>query len=525
MNNKNERQIRRRFALLIGVNEYMDKDYPSLQQTKNDVIGLEGLLTQVGYEVQSLHCQMEDAGSRPTKKNICFELEKICNRVGEGDLLLIYYSGHGTAVNGNAYLAPSDANKSDLADSAIDLEEFKNKIIKAEAQAKVLFLDVCHAGIERVRDAEGMSPEFERHIFLGAEGTATLSACMHHECAWNYGANGVFTYYLLEGLNGKAAQPGKRFITFNDLNVYVTGKVRTWAEAHGHKQTPNSSAHLVGDPPLVEFGDIEKFYGGPGGGFSKEPPGRRRQVRTVFPGLPANPFNDIMAIVEPARFIGRTSEIRRLWNLLQAGSVTLKGDPKIGKSSMLLNLAQNWPGRKIGPINFDRLSSADDFYKYIAGALGLGSNSWDGICRALENSEALLLLDELDAAPKRGITHDDMTHFRALCEINRNFKIVAVSRAPLRDVFPDTGIGSPLYNILQPLTLGELKPEDALSILEHPWAPEASKFTPADCQELLVTAGCHPFKLKRAAFHYYEFLSDSDYRWKEAFQRDLEQML
>jgi hypothetical protein len=506
VNNKNGRQIRRRFALLIGVNEYMDNNYPSLQESKNDVISLEGLLTQLGYMVRTLHCQQEDPGSRPAKKNINYELEKICTDVGEGDLLFIYYSGHGVAQDGKAYLVPSDADKSNLVDSAIDLEEFKNKIIKADAQAKVLFLDACRVGIERVRDAEGMSPEFERHIFLEAEGTATLAACMRHEYAWNHGENGVFTYYLLEGLNGEAAQPGKRFITFNDLNVYITDKVRTWAKERQKKQTLNSSNHLVGDLPLVEL---------------------KRIPVVVSPNsiLSKNPFNDIMAIADPVRFIGRQSEIRRLWTLLQAGSVTLKGEPKIGKSSMLLNLAQNWPGRKIGPINFDRLGSADDFYKYIAGELGLESNSWDAICRALENSEALLLLDELDAAPKRGITHDDMSHFRALCELNRNFKIVAVSRAPLKEVFPDTGKGSPIYNILQPLSLGELKQEDALLLLEHPWAPEASKFTQAACQELLIAAGCHPFKLKRAAYHYYEFLSDSDYRWEEAFQQDLELML
>ncbi|MCU0286723.1 MAG: caspase family protein [Acidobacteria bacterium] len=516
MNTKNKRHIHNRYALLIGVNEYLDNNYPSLQESKNDVISLGELLIQLGYKVRLLHCQMIEPERRPTKEDINYELEQVCTDVGEGDLLLIYYSGHGTTANGKAYLVPLDADKTNLAISAIDLDEFKEKIIGAGAQAKILFLDACRAGNERVRDGEGMSPEFERHIFLEAGGTATFAACMHHEFAWNYDNNGVFTHYLMEGLNGKAAQQGKRFITFNDINVYVTDKVRTWGEAHGHKQTPNSSTHLVGDPALVEFEDSEKFYGGPGGGFSKEPPGRRR---------PANPFNDIMAIVEPVRFIGRTSEMRRLWNLLQAGSVTLKGDHKIGKSSMLLNLAQKWPGRKIGPINFDQLGNADDFYKYIAGALGLMSNSWESICRALENSEALLLLDEMDAAPKRGITHDDMSHFRALCEINRDFKIVAVSRAPLKEVFPDTGNGSPLYNILQPLTLEELKHEDAFLLLEHTWAPEAPKFTPAACQELLLTAGYHPFKLKRAAFHYYEFLSDSSYHWKEAFQHDLDQML
>ena len=150
MDTKNKRHIHNRYALLIGVNEYMDNNYPSLQESKNDVISLGELLIQLGYKVRILHCQMTEPESRPTKKNINYELEKICIGVGEGDLLLIYYSGHGTTANGKAYLVPFDTDKTNLADSAIDLNEFKGKIIGAGAQAKILFLDACYAGNERV---------------------------------------------------------------------------------------------------------------------------------------------------------------------------------------------------------------------------------------------------------------------------------------------------------------------------------------------------------------------------------------
>lgn len=500
-----ERLIRNRFALLIGVNEYVDTSFQSLQQTKNDVKSLNNLLLQLGYKVRILHCQKQDPRSRPTKKNICHKLEKICGEVGDGDLLLVHFGGHGALENEKAFLVPSDASKENLEESAIELEEFKKRIIQSAAQAKILFLDACHAGIER-REGAGMSPGFERHIFLEAEGTATLAACMRHQEAWNYGGNGVFTHYILEGLNGKAAKKDKRFITFDDLKYYVTDKVKTWAESHGRIQTPSHSSQLVGDPPLVEL--------------------ESKPVIVSPPPAPSdNPFTDTLAICKPERFIGRKTETRRLRNLLKDGSVTLKGEPKIGKSSMLWNLAQTWPGKKIGPINFDSLSSPDDFYKEIARSLKLENHNWNVICRTLENLETLLLLDELDSAPKRGITHDDMSHFRAVCESNKGFKIVAVSRAPLKQVFPDTGIGSPFYNILQPLTLEKMNREDALSLLEHPWAPEASKFAPAAYEELLVISQYHPFKLQRAAYHYYEGLGDSNYRWKDAFQQDMEQML
>jgi hypothetical protein len=535
---KMERRIQRRFALLIGVDQYDDPFFQPVSQTTNDVAELEDVLTGYGYEVRTLHSHQEDAGRKPTKANFDAELEKIGNKVRPydgkhpGDLLWVYFGGHGELdTDRNAYLVTSDSRISMLAETAIDLEEFKEKIVGVNAQARILFLDACHAGIERVREAGGMSPDFERHIFLEAEGTATLAACMSHEAAYHHHItpNGVFTHYLLEGLKGKAAQKDKRFITFDDLRYYVTDKVRTWAEARRKKQTPNASSHLVGDPPLVELEYCKKFCGSPGGtnrsplpgAFSKESPGRRRQI----PDWPRNPFTDTLAIRDPLRFIGRKTENRRLWNYLQDGSVALRGEPKIGKSSMMLHLARQWEGKKIGPINFYQLGSLDDFYKYIARELELESYDWSAICEALDSREVLLLLDELDAAPKRDITHEDMSYFRAVCESNRNFKILAISRAPLKEVFPDTGVGSPFYNLLQPITLKDLNRDDALSLLEHPWAPEASMFDKATCEELLATAGLHPFKLQRAAFHCYENLMDHHYHWKEAFQQDMEQML
>lgn len=510
---KTERRIHGHFALLIGVDDYHDPFFQSLPQTTHDVVGLENLLRQFGYTVQTLHSQQGEPGSKPTKVSINVALEKFFQKDRRfskghpGDLLLVYFGGHGFFENGKAYLIPSDGHRSMLAETAIDLEEFKKKIVKAKVQAKILLLDACRAGIERVRDVQGMSPEFAEHVFLEAEGTATLAACMHHEVAWNYGNNGVFTHYLLEGLNGKAAQEGKRYITFNDLSCYVTAKVKAWAKARNKIQTPNYISHLVGDPPLVEFDN-------------------KSEIKKKGPSpLLRNPFTDMLAIQEPHRFIGRKTETSRLWDFLQIGSVSLQGEPKIGKSSMMLHIARKWPGKIIGPINFDQLGSPDDFYKYIANELKLKSYDWSDICEALESIEALLLLDELDVAPKRGISHDHMSYFRAVCESNRDFKILAVSRVELKKVFPDTGMGSPIYNIMQPLTLKELKREDALLLLEHPWAPESKKFTQATCEDIIATAGLHPFKLQRAAYHYYLSLNEPTYHWKDGFQQDIEQML
>jgi hypothetical protein len=238
-----------------------------------------------------------------------------------------------------------------------------------------------------------------------------------------------------------------------------------------------------------------------------------------------NPFTTTLAISDPARFIGRETEMRRLLTLLQDSSVALQGEPKIGKSSLLFHIARKWKGQIIGPINCLELDGQEDFYELIAEGLELEKSDWRTIRRALYDRSILILIDELDVAPDRGLTQDELNRFRAVCEKNPGFKMVAVSRTPLKEVFPDPGWGSPLYNLLQPLTLGPLTRAEALMLLSHPWIPKARNFDTAICELLLRITGCHPFKLQKAAFHCYEALGDTSYDWQAAFQHDVEHLL
>jgi hypothetical protein len=193
----------------------------------------------------------------------------------------------------------------------------------------------------------------------------------------------------------------------------------------------------------------------------------------------------------------------------------------------MLHLVRNWSSdaKVIGPLDCMSLEDRDDFYEQIAEAFELENSNWRTIRRALSINRFLLLVDELDTAPEQGLTHTDLTRFRAICGSNENFKMVAVSRIPLKEVFPDTGIGSPAFNFLVPFTLGSLTEADARQLLNHPWAPDAPLFDAGTCEQLLELTGYHPYKLQRASFHRFEFLADPAYDWQAGYRQDMEQML
>ncbi|MBN2394621.1 MAG: CHAT domain-containing protein, partial [Anaerolineae bacterium] len=253
-------------------------------------------------------------------------------------------------------------------------------------------------------------------------------------------------------------------------------------------------------------------------------------VRAAPASLPPNPFTDMLVIRDASRFIGRDAELRRVRSLLRSGSVTLVGEPKIGKSSLMARLADLWKtvngGRVFGPLDCQGVWDRADFFAELAKLIGLPvTDDRRALRDALRITSGLLLIDEMDCAPGWGLTDNDFALFRAVCSHNPGFRLLVVSRTPLKTLFPDARRGSPAYNFLLPYTLGELSDVDARTLLAHPWDTTAPTFDAATVDALLALAGTHPFKLQRAAHHRYEALRDPKYDWQTAYRDEIVQLL
>jgi len=499
-------EIRARYALLIGVRDYENAAYRSLPHTVHDVIELEKALSEAGYTTRVLHSDQPDVNLKPTRNHIWDSLENLAGQTGPGDLLLVYFGGHGDLREEAAYLVPCDGGKFSLHRTAVDLDDFKQTLAAAGAQAKVLILDACHSGIGR--DAAGMDEAFARHVYLEATGTATLASCRKGEVAYEHheSSHGAFTHYLLAGLRGAAIQERSGFVSFNGLSNYVTATVKKWAIGQGLQQWPNATTELVGDPPLIQ-------------------PPNHPVPRSPEHSTPPNPFTDTLAIRDPVRFIGRETHLRRLMRVLRGGSVALVGDRKIGKSSLLHRLAHSLrqePGQVVVFWDFFDLGDVKHLLMAANKALGAEGEKWDHFKRAVRGRRMVLLLDEFDVAPERGFDLDHLRQCRALCQVERGLRLVTASRTLPREIFPDPGAGSWPYDFLGVQPLGPFTPDEACRLLAHPWAPDALSFEDATRDELIALSGCHPYRLQRAAYHRYEALCDAAYDWRTSYELDLE---
>ncbi len=94
------------------------------------------------------------------------------------------------------------------------------------------------------------------NVYELAEGFALIAASTAQQKARESPdrKSGVFTYYLLEGLSGKADRGKKEFVTVDDLKTYVLDSLRRWSVENGEIiQEPTAQTEGLGDIILADY--------------------------------------------------------------------------------------------------------------------------------------------------------------------------------------------------------------------------------------------------------------------------------
>jgi eukaryotic-like serine/threonine-protein kinase len=152
------------------------------------------------------------------------------------DVLLFYFAGHGASTELGASLVTFDNQEYS---EGIDLPKLAAIMSASECRNSVTLLDCCHAGAAKYR-GDGQSTvlraEDIHRIYSGLDSSkAILAACGELELAaeeYDTG-HGIFTYYLLQGLIGEAADYQGN-VSVHSLYDYVS---RPFAE-RDIEQTP-----------------------------------------------------------------------------------------------------------------------------------------------------------------------------------------------------------------------------------------------------------------------------------------------
>ncbi|MGD0348149.1 MAG: polysaccharide deacetylase family protein [Terracidiphilus sp.] len=242
---------RESWAAIIGIDDYVN--WQKLQYAVHDALGVKDMLIQK-YNFKPDHVFTLLDG-QATRQNILSLLgDKLGGtQVQHEDRVFVFFAGHGATrklASGRelGYIVPVDADLTDLEGSAISMTNFQD-ISEAIPAKHVLFvMDSCYSGLALTR---GGMPAFSQNYLneiSRREARQMFTAGGADQQVADNGPNGhsVFTWTLLQGLDGRADLNGDGVITASELAAYVAPAV----SALSH-QTP-----AFGNLPGTEGGDF-----------------------------------------------------------------------------------------------------------------------------------------------------------------------------------------------------------------------------------------------------------------------------
>ena len=244
----------RKFALLVGVNEYRHPDLKTLKYAENDVTELAQLLKENGYEVILL-CDAEGKKNEskvPSKDNIEKHFQELLAKCKtKGDTMLVAFAGHGLQVKENAFFCPVDAKPSEnQTKTLISLTNVFEEMQQSYAGVKVVLIDACRGDLTLKRGPKGATSA------RPPRGVAAFFSCSENEMAYEdpQSKHGVFFHYVLEGLKGKARND-RGEVDLNTLAGYVSREVSEDVplrfKGEGAQQSPNQIFNISGSPVLI----------------------------------------------------------------------------------------------------------------------------------------------------------------------------------------------------------------------------------------------------------------------------------
>lgn len=247
--------IPRSYALVIGVSKY--QNLPATAQLEYPDRDAEAIYTTLisseggQFPAENVHKLINE---KATIANIRHELEEWLPSVTHPeDRVLIYFAGHGFVSNGVGYLASYDVDIHNITATAYPMDQLGKDIgSRIKGKWKVLMTDACHSGaITPQADPQSDRGTINSTLLDLQKSLFSLTASRDREQSFESsnwgGGHGIFTYYVVKGLQGEADTNGDGVVSADELAEYVHSNVRLATQA---RQNPTSERGSF-DPDMV----------------------------------------------------------------------------------------------------------------------------------------------------------------------------------------------------------------------------------------------------------------------------------
>jgi len=206
------------YAVLVGVSEHQDPS-KNLDFSHRDATEM--------YHLLKKHSSPDRikllTNSEARHDNIVRHAQNLFHQAKPEDMVIFFFSGHG---NENGFVAH---------DKNLTYTTLQTIFKDCAANRKMIFADACRSGSLRQPGESGRQATSNNQN-VGADVMLFLSS-RSDQTSWEYSnlKNGMFTYFLISGLSGKADANKDNLITAIELFNYVNPNVKKKSDG---TQTP-----------------------------------------------------------------------------------------------------------------------------------------------------------------------------------------------------------------------------------------------------------------------------------------------
>jgi len=233
-------------AIIIGIQDYLR--VPKADFAKDDALAFYDYALRLGLKPDNitmlLDAQADDVSMLKAFKNwLPLRVNKDKTEV------YVFFSGHGLpSEDGKLYLLPYGVDKDLLERTAVAQKEIVNLLQSARPKSVTMFIDSCYSGQTRggatlLASARPINIKVQENAYPDNFTVMSASANSQISSSSPDLKHGIFSYYLMKGLEGDADENKDGTITIGKLQNYLAEKVPRFAMKMNRTQQPQ----LVGD--------------------------------------------------------------------------------------------------------------------------------------------------------------------------------------------------------------------------------------------------------------------------------------
>lgn len=230
------------YAVIVGVSRY--ENFETLKYSDDDAYRIYAFLkSPEGGAVPDKNIKIFIDESA-VKENIIQAMKSLSKEADENDVIICYFAGHGI----DGYFLPVDSDGYRHRISYLSLRQY---LASSNAKQKLFMADACYSGSLLAARNPNLSQlqNFYQQLSQSSGGTAFLLSSKKTEYSKEASGlrQGVFSYFLIEGMKGKADVNQDRIVTIEELYHYIRSGVRKYTK---NEQNPLLAGQYQPDLPV-----------------------------------------------------------------------------------------------------------------------------------------------------------------------------------------------------------------------------------------------------------------------------------